>query len=108
TGHAESVMSLAPLGFLPIAGAALLLLVTLGGAFIHHRARRADTTAGPTWDCGYAAPTSRMQYTASSFGDIIVTLFSFALRPERSTTRPVGIFPKSERFHIHVPAVVLD
>ncbi len=107
-GRTEPVASLAPLGHLPAAGAALVLLVALGGWFVRSRARRPDTTTSVTWDCGYAAPTSRMQYTASSFGDMLVTLFSWALRPERSTARPAGLFPETERFDTHVPAVVLD
>ena len=33
---------------------------------------RALVAAGPTWGCGYLAPTPRMQYTAASFADPIV------------------------------------
>lgn len=35
-----------------------------------------------TWGCGYAAPTPCMQYTASSFADMIVDLFAGILRPD--------------------------
>jgi len=30
---------------------------------------------GQTWDCGYVSPTSRMQYTASSFAEPIIDMF---------------------------------
>ena len=35
-------------------------------------------TEALTWDCGYAAPTARMQYSASSFADLLVGLTHFA------------------------------
>jgi len=63
-----------------IAGVALLALarrVLLRG--------RAVTRAG-TWDCGYAAPTPRMQYTASSFADPILHVFQGILRPHTIRT----------------------
>ncbi len=33
-----------------------------------------------TWDCGYAAPDPRMQYTASSFAEPLTRLFAVVLR----------------------------
>ncbi len=44
--------------------------------------RRGGVERGPTWGCGYAAPTPRMQYTASSFAQMLVGLFAWALRPK--------------------------
>src|SRR5438067_1498749 len=41
-----------------------------------------------TWDCGYARPTARMQYTASSFAQIVVRLFRSVLRPVVHAPRP--------------------
>ena len=49
--------------------------------------------SGPSWDCGYARPTARMQYTASSFADTLVALFGWALRPTEDRPRPRGPFP---------------
>jgi formate hydrogenlyase subunit 3/multisubunit Na+/H+ antiporter MnhD subunit len=43
----------------------------------------------PTWTCGYAAPTSRMQYSASSFAAPLLGLFGglSGLRVHRGDTR---------------------
>src|SRR5262249_54491821 len=95
--------SLAPLPWLSITGLALVL----GAAILMaRRAPRLDT--GPTWDCGYAAPSARMQYTASSFAASIVRLFGWALRPSVHAVRLQAPFPAAARFESHVPDTVLD
>src|SRR5262249_6624660 len=73
--------ALAPLGWISAAGV-LLVALLLGGAILLRgllRGRVAEPTG--TWDCGYAAPSPRMQYTASSFAQMLVGLFSWALWP---------------------------
>lgn len=47
---------------------ALLLALGLGGFAWLRRCRRSPEQP-PTWDCGYARPTARMQYSGSSFAD---------------------------------------
>ncbi len=103
---APSIGALAPLDVLTPAGLALLFLVGVGWAFTRRASARARRA--PTWDCGYAAPTARMQYTSSSFAAILVELFSGVLRPETHAPHVEGIFPRSSGFHSHVPEVVLD
>jgi hydrogenase-4 component B len=49
--------------------------------------------ASPTWDCGYARPTARMQYTASSFADPLVRVFFPFLRTHQALKAPKGFFP---------------
>jgi hypothetical protein len=61
-----------------------------------------------TWGCGYAAPSARMQYTSSSFAELLVGLLSWALRPNLHPPRLEGPFPKGAAFHSHVPDTVLD
>lgn len=61
-----------------------------------------------TWDCGYAQPTARMQYTASSFAQQLVRLFSWVLLPITHAAPPHSIFPSPQRFQTHVPDPVLD
>jgi formate hydrogenlyase subunit 3/multisubunit Na+/H+ antiporter MnhD subunit len=61
-------------------------------------AARAVAT-GPTWDCGYAAPTARMQYTASSFAQPLTALLA-RVAPTRDVERaPEGWFPAAASFH---------
>lgn len=52
------------------------------------------TERGVTWDCGYAAPTPRMQYTASSFTQPISTLFHMLLFRTTRFSAPTGYFPQ--------------
>jgi hydrogenase-4 component B len=107
-GVVAPVANLAPLTWLSITGVALLLLTCgLGAVFLRvYRPARAPATV--TWDCGYAAPTTRMQYTSSSFADTLVRLFSWALWPFGHDVRLIGVFPGRARFHSHVPDTVLD
>jgi NADH:ubiquinone oxidoreductase subunit 5 (subunit L)/multisubunit Na+/H+ antiporter MnhA subunit len=46
-----------------------------------------------TWDCGYARPTARMQYTGSSFAQPLLDLFAPALRLRRRRPRLTAYFP---------------
>jgi hypothetical protein len=46
-----------------------------------------------TWDCGYARPTARMQYTASSFAQPLTTLFLAVLGTRTRLLPPQGPFP---------------
>jgi hypothetical protein len=62
----------------------------------------------PTWDCGYAKPDSRMQYTGTSFTRTIADLFGFLLLPRTQRPKIDGAFPKKSKFQITVPDLVLD
>ncbi len=58
-----------------------------------------------TWDCGYAKPTPRMQYTASSFADPITRLFRVFLKTRNKFEPPNGLFPASSSFSSETPDV---
>jgi hydrogenase-4 component B len=58
-----------------------------------------------TWDCGYAAPGPRMQYTASSFAAPLTTYFRRYLRTRRHTEEPAGLFPTGASLETHTPDV---
>jgi hydrogenase-4 component B len=105
---AAPVDDIAPLRFLSVAGLVLLALVAICGAWLAKSIRVAETSSAPTWDCGYSAPSARMQYTASSFAQTLVGFFSWALRPEIHTSAARGLFPSPAEFHTHVPDTVLD
>ena len=100
----------APLAPLPLVGAAgwvLLLYLAALGWWLQRRTRHAPRDVG-TWGCGYAAPTPRMQYTASSFADFLVGQFRFGLRTERHGGKVSGLFPANGEFASHTPDAVLD
>ena len=46
-----------------------------------------------TWDCGFAEPTPRMEYTGTAFVQPLVDLFAGFLRPKKRLHRPDGLFP---------------
>jgi hydrogenase-4 component B len=98
----------APLVTLGAFNLALAALVTLAAALLWRRVRHNGVSRAGTWDCGYAAPTPRMQYTAGSFAGIITDWFAWILRPERHAHLPRGIFPASADFAEHTPETVLE
>jgi len=101
------VAALASLVRISALGSALLLSALGLGIHLRSRARSGPHDVG-TWDCGYAAPGPRMQYTASSFAQWIVALFAWALRPEIRLRRGAGPFPPAGAFHSDVPDTALD
>ena len=100
--------SLAPLSWIGGGSLALIALFLLVRALLATRIRRGETAAAGTWDCGYATPSARMQYTASSFAQILVSLFSWALHPRTHAPQSHAVFGRHARFHSRVPDFVLD
>jgi hydrogenase-4 component B len=97
-----------PTGALGSFNEGLALVAVAGVSLLWLRLRRTGLRRAPTWDCGYAAPTARMQVTAGSFAAIITEWFSWILRPVRSEHPPLGIFPARADFEEHTPEVVLE
>jgi hydrogenase-4 component B len=92
-------------------GSVHVALATLAGAawvLLRWKARRNGFARSLTWDCGYAAPTARMQYTSGSFGGLAAGWFAWILRPERRLRRPRGTFPASAIRLERVPETVLE
>ena len=83
---------------------ASLLLLIVGLFLIRRRLPRArEEVATGTWDCGYARPTPRMQYTASSFAQPLTDLFRIFLGTRKHGTAPQGFFPQPTTFETHTP-----
>ncbi|NMA20356.1 MAG: hypothetical protein GX927_07230 [Lentisphaerae bacterium] len=53
-----------------------------------------------TWDCGFAKPTARMEYTGTAFVQPLVDLFAGFLRPEKHLLKPQGLFPEKGEVEI--------
>ena len=98
----------APLVTLGAFHLALAALAILAAAFLWRRVRQNGVSRAGTWDCGYAAPTPRMQYTAGSFAGIITGWFDWILRPQRHAHLPKGNFPAHADFAEHTPETVLE
>ena len=86
---------------LPLAAGAVLL-------WVWSRGRNAVGERPPTWDCGYAAGSPRIQYTASSFADGLVGAMRPVLRPKERRPRIRALFPAPRGYRSHVPDPVLE
>ena len=100
--------TLAPLDRITLMGSLLMAGLVLGGALLWIRMRLSVVVKGPTWGCGYLAPTARMQYSSSSFAEMLVGLFAWVLRPRTHKPRDLPLFPHRTDFHSEVPDTVLD
>jgi hydrogenase-4 component B len=85
----------------------LLAAVALLAAWRHRRLGSAQPVA-PTWGCGFARPTPRMQYTGSSFAAQLVLRFGWVFFPRTRVEPPRGLFPRHAAFDSHVPDTILD
>jgi hydrogenase-4 component B len=102
------LVELAPLGWVTVIGLTLVALTLASGFALGARLRRSEVQESVTWDCGYAAPSARMQYTSSSFAQMIVNLFRWVLWPRKQAPRQLDFFPAKAHFHSEIPDTVLD
>ena len=64
-----------------------------------------SVTTGPTWDCGYASTSPRMQYSGSSFSQPLTAVFARVLPTDVHGTLPKGLFPARASFARTMPDV---
>jgi len=100
--------TLAPVGWITVSALVFLLLVA-GLAWIRQR-RTTTPPSTVTWGCGFNQVSPRMQYTASSFAEMLTGLFHWGLRSEirDESGQSFGLFPGVRRYTDHTPDVVLD
>jgi formate hydrogenlyase subunit 3/multisubunit Na+/H+ antiporter MnhD subunit len=85
-----------------VCGSCVLLGLIVALAYFRRKllaGRRVELSG--TWDCGYAAPNARMQYTASSFARPLTSLFRLFLQPCEEIHEPRGLFPERAGLHTH-------
>jgi hydrogenase-4 component B len=99
-----TVNHLVPLG----AAHAALAILALPLAGLSMQTLRSRRNRAVTWDCGYAEPGARMQYTAGSFASTITGWFSWILRPSVHTDFPDVLFPARASRSEHTPDTVLE
>jgi hydrogenase-4 component B len=105
---AISLAVAAPLVWISILPLALLIVTFCVLLWYRGRVKKSTYASTGTWGCGFLVPSSRMQYTASSFADMLVTFFAGVLRPERHVPHIIGSFPANPHFESHVPETVLE
>lgn len=108
--HPEWPVLAAPDGLraLSLAHPLAALGAVLGAVFLFRRVTRRGRARALTWDCGYAAPQARMQYTAGSFAGVITGWWEWILRRDRHVHRPDGSFPVRANFAEDTPETVLE
>lgn len=81
---------------------ALVVAAALAG-LRHWRLRRQPLETRCTWDCGYALPTARMQYTGTAFTQPLTDFFNLTKGHNRATLPVEGYFPETAGVAIDVP-----
>jgi hydrogenase-4 component B len=97
-----------PLGTLGAVHVILAIFFLAGGVWLWRKAQANGLRRGPTWDCGFATPTARMQYTSGSFADTAGGWFNWILQRERVQRRPHTAFAGRSRRINRVPETVLE
>lgn len=63
---------------------------------------------GPTWSCGFSLPTSRMQYSGSSYSQSAARSFSGILKTQEEIHAPSGYWPRKASFQSQTPDPMLE
>ena len=88
----------------PLGGLAIVLTVVIVaiGALRAWLVGRRPVRAAVTWDCGYARPATRMQYTGASMAEPIGRLFAPLLRTRIERHGPTGYWPAGASWHARI------
>ncbi len=92
-GDASAVFMESLLWHVMYGGAALLILILAVVLLRRCLLSGRSVETAVTWDCGYIAPSARMQYTASSYSDPAARMFRFILRRRVRVDAPAGLLP---------------
>jgi hydrogenase-4 component B len=103
------VTSRVPLVPLTIVNIMLISLTMVIGVAYLIRLRTSPSSIGSTWRCGYPEPTPRMQYTGTSFSEMVVGLLGAIVSPSLRKPGLVASIPAAEaRFDYADTETVLD
>ncbi|HQQ59735.1 MAG TPA: proton-conducting transporter membrane subunit [Kiritimatiellia bacterium] len=97
-----AVRALVPIALFGLLAALVLAVAALAGI----RRRLLAGHAGRetvTWDCGYAAPTASMQYTATGFAQPLTQAARGILRPQIESKLPSGVYPAASAYRSETP-----
>ena len=103
-----SVSGLAPLWILSAIAVSLWLAGWIALRLLAKRMQISGIESACTWGCGYSRPTARIQYTASSFAQMLVSFFRRILHAHGNDPSSRHLFPQPARFESHVEDFVLD
>ncbi len=103
TATQELASTLRPLQAVAWAGLALLAASAFLLALRNLLLRGRELAKGPTWGCGFVAPSPRMQYTASSFAQPLLAVALRLVPAVRRQRRAKGLFPHSASYQSRYP-----
>ncbi|MBI5375443.1 MAG: hypothetical protein HZA77_08405 [Candidatus Schekmanbacteria bacterium] len=86
------------LSFIAVCACGVLLLACVIAIIRHILLKGRKTEETVTWDCGYAKPSPRMQYTSSSYPAVLTGLFSKFIWLKGRGLPPKGFFPAHASF----------
>ena len=97
----------------PLLTAVLVLSILMGTIAVLTLLKRTamkflPVEKAPTWGCGYAMPTSRMQYTAASFAQPLLEIFRNVLGYRVKGDKPKDISPKEGKVSSRVTEAAED
>ena len=96
------------LGVVGLLGAGVYALSALLWGFRRSLLGRRQVEAGPTWGCGFTAPTARMQYTGSSYPVPTTRVFAALLATRQECHPPLGYWPLKASFESRTPDPALE
>ncbi len=103
------LQELVPLTMITLSGVVLIALIAVLAVWYRRRLAGMPCSENVTWGCAYQRPAPRMQYSASSFAEMLTSMFAFVLNPQSHRPGKItGLFPDSARFSSHVPEAVLE
>jgi NADH:ubiquinone oxidoreductase subunit 5 (subunit L)/multisubunit Na+/H+ antiporter MnhA subunit len=102
------IAPLAPLGHLEACSAVLAMVIVALVALYLRRLKKNPPARSSTWGCGYLAGNARIQYSATSFAEMLVHFFRGVLQPGYVTPKVNGFLPAATRFSIRIPDTVLE
>jgi len=105
SGYAAFDAAAVPLTYISAGGLLLLALIAIAAAKRRAFLGGKIPAEGVTWDCGYAAPTARMQYGASSFAQPLTDFFQPVLRKIGQYPVISEYFPGKASFSAEAQAV---
>jgi hydrogenase-4 component B len=91
-----------------IAGVTLLILAAVVYGVVRCRSAALPATTGPTWGCGYLAPTPRMQYTGTAFSEILTSLLDGIVRTRIARTAIKGYNPAPAKLSYMPEETILE
>ncbi len=96
------------LGAFVACAAAVIALTSLLFALRRRLLAGREVRSAATWACGYADPTPRMQYTASSFTYPLTSLLRPLLGTRLRAALPKGLFPRKASLATETPDAAVE